>query len=73
MIKRRANDLLMMRGLNETMDRLAMVNSINWYGVVLRREDVHVLRRALVFDVDGQRKSGCMEEVGCGRKCEGLG
>ena len=32
-----------------------MVNSAHWYGHVLRREDDHVLRRALDFEVEGQR------------------
>ena len=30
--------------------------SVCWYGHVLRREDGHVLRRALIFEVGGQRK-----------------
>ena len=34
-------------GLNETMDQLAMANSSCWYG--------HVLRRALDFEVEGER------------------
>ena len=38
----------MMLGLNETIDQLAMANSVHWYG--------HVLRRALDFEVEGQRK-----------------
>ena len=38
-----------MLGLNETMDQLDMANSVCWYGDVLRREDDHVLRRALDF------------------------
>ena len=29
-----------------------MANSVCWYGHVFRREDGHVLRRALDFDVD---------------------
>ena len=33
-----------------------MANSVCLYGHVLRREDGHVLRRALVFEVEGQRK-----------------
>ena len=33
-----------MLGLNETIDQLAMVNSVHRYGHVLRREDGHVLR-----------------------------
>ena len=47
-----------MLGLKETMDRLAMTDSVRWYGHVLRREDGHVLRRALDFEVEGQRKKG---------------
>ena len=42
--------------LNETMDQLDVANSVHWYGLVLRREDGHVLRRALHFEVEGQRK-----------------
>ena len=49
---------MFMLGLNETIEQLAMVNSIHWYGHVLRREDAHVLRRALHFEVEGQRKKG---------------
>ena len=35
-----------------------MANSVHWYGHVLRREDGHILRRALHFEVEGQRKKG---------------
>ena len=35
-----------------------MANSVRWYGHVLRREDGHILRRALDFEVEGQRKKG---------------
>ena len=31
---------------------------ISWYGHVLRRKDGHVLRRALDFEVQCQRKKG---------------
>ena len=51
-------DIQMMLDLNETIDQLAMANSVRWYGHVLRREDGHVLRRALDFEVEGQRKKG---------------
>ena len=37
--------------LRESIDQLAMANSVCWYGHVLRREDGHVL--ALEFEVDG--------------------
>ena len=42
----------------ETINQLAMTNSVHWYGDVLRREYRHVLRTALYFEVKGQRKKG---------------
>ena len=33
-----------------------MASSVRWHGHVLRREDCHVLRRALDFDFEGQIK-----------------
>ena len=54
--KKRSIDLMFMLCLNETINQLAMANSIRRYGHVLRREDGHVLRRALDFEVEGQRK-----------------
>ena len=45
-------------GLKETIDQLALANSVLWYGHVLRREDCHVLKRALDFEVECQRKKG---------------
>ena len=41
------NELMLMLGSNETIDLLAMANSVRWYGHVLRREDGHILRRVL--------------------------
>ena len=41
--RRRSTDLMLMLGLNETIDQLAMANSVHLYGHVLRREDGHVL------------------------------
>ena len=32
-----------MMGLNQTIDQLAMANSVRWYGHVLWREDGQVL------------------------------
>ena len=37
------------------IDQLAMENSVTWHGNVLRREDGHVLRRALGLEAEGQR------------------
>ena len=38
----RAKDLMLMMGLKETTDLLAIANSVRWHGHVLR-EDGHVL------------------------------
>ena len=45
----RSTDLILMLGLNETIDQLAMANCVHWHNHVLRREDGHVIRRALVL------------------------
>ena len=42
---------------NEIIDQLAMENSVCWYGEVLKREDGHILRRVLDFEVEGQMKN----------------
>ena len=44
-----------MLDLYETIGKLAMANSVLWYGHVLRREDSHFLRRVLDFQFEGQR------------------
>ena len=62
--RKRSTDLMLILGLSETIEQLAMASSVRWYGHVLRREDGHVLRRedghvlrrALDFEVKGQRK-----------------
>ena len=54
--QKRSTDLMFMLGLKETMDQLAMADSVRWYGHVLRRDGDHVLRRALNFKVEVQRK-----------------
>ena len=46
---------MFMFGLNETMDQLAMANSVCWYG--------HVLGRALDFEVEDQRKIGMSKDI----------
>ena len=43
--RRRSMDLVLMLGLNEATDQLAVENSVHWYGHVLRSEDSHVVMR----------------------------
>ena len=38
------------------MVQMAKANGVRWYGHVLRRDDGHVLRKALEFEVKGKRK-----------------
>ena len=45
----------MIFSLSEAIDQLATENCICCYGHVLRREDGHFMRRALDFEVEGQR------------------
>ena len=64
-ITKTAKDFMLMLALSETIDHLAMASSVCWYGHVLRREDGHVLRRALRLKVKGRREAvEDMEEAG---------
>ena len=59
--RKKSKYLMLMLGLNETIYQL--VNSDCWYGYMLRREDGHVLRRALCFEFEGQRKKGRLKRT----------
>ena len=52
MEKKRTEDLMEMLGLKETEYR------VRWYRYVLRKDDGHVLRKPLEFEVRGKRKPG---------------
>ena len=56
--RKRSTDLMLMLGLNTAIDQLAMANSVRLYAHVLRKEDGHVLGRALDFEVEVQKKKG---------------
>ena len=53
----------LMLGLTDTIDQLAMANSVRWSGKVLRREDGHAFVRALYLEVEGQRKKGRLKRT----------
>ena len=44
-----------MLGSKETVVQMANANGVRWYGHVLR-DDRHVLRKVLEFEVKGKRK-----------------
>ena len=54
--QKRTEDLIEMLGVKETVFQMAMTNGVRCYGHVLRRDDGHVLRKALEFEVKGKRK-----------------
>ena len=45
-----------MLALKESIDYLAMANSVRWHGHASSRKDGHVFTKALSFDIEGQRK-----------------
>ena len=47
-----------MLGLIETIDQLAMANSVHWHDDLSRREHGHVLVRVLDCDSEGQGRNG---------------
>ena len=54
----KTEDLMEKLGLKETVVQMAKANGVRWYMHVLRRDDGHVLRKALEFKVMGKRKQG---------------
>ena len=43
-------------GIEGNSGSMAKANGVRWYGHVFRRDDGHVLRKALEFEVKGKRK-----------------
>ena len=58
MEKKRTEDSMAMLRLKETVIQMAKANEVRWYGHLLRRDDGHVLRKALEFKLKGKRKRG---------------
>ena len=62
-----------MLGLSETIHQLATANCVHWYGHEMRREDDHVLRRALDLEVEGQRTKEGQRKKGRPNRHENAG
>ena len=58
MEKKRKEDLMEMLGLKETVVQMAKANGVRSYAHALRRDDGHLLRKVLEFEVRGKRKPG---------------
>ena len=56
--RKTSENVMLILGLNESIDQLAMANCAYWYGHVLKREDGHVLSRACNVEIEGQGREG---------------
>ena len=45
-----------MLGLKKTLDRMAKANGVRWYGHVIKRDNDNILKKAMMMEVNGQRK-----------------
>ena len=49
-------NLIKMLGLKETLDKMAQANGVRWYGHVVTRDEESILKKAMMLQVNGQRK-----------------
>ena len=56
--RKNTEELMKMLGLKETLDKMAKANGVRWYGHVVRRDDESILKKAMIFQVNGPRKRG---------------
>ena len=56
--RKNTEELMEMLGLKKTLDRMAKVNGVRWYGHVIRRDDDNILKKIMMMEVNGQRKRG---------------
>ena len=56
--RKNLEELMEMLGLKKTLDRMARANGVRWYGHVIRTEDDNILKKAMMMEVNGQRKRG---------------
>jgi len=54
--QKNTDESMNMLTLGETVENLAKTSRVRWYGRVLRRNEDGVLRKALSFKTEGQRK-----------------
>ena len=56
MDRKNTEDLMKMLSLKETLDKMAKANGVRWYEHVVRRDDESILKKAMMLQVNGQRK-----------------
>ena len=70
--RRKNDDLMEMLWLVKSVERLEKANGVRWYEHVLRRDELHPLRKALDFKMDGRRGRGRLKKMGKNQVEEGL-
>ena len=63
LMEKMTEDLMEMLQLKETVFQMAKENGVRWFGHVLTRDDGHVLRKVLEFEVKGKRKQGRPKKI----------
>ena len=61
--RKNTEDLIKMLGLKETLDKMAQANGERWYGHKLRRDEESILKKAMMLQVNGQRKRGRQKQT----------
>ena len=56
--RKNIEELMEMLGWKKTLDKMAKANGVRWYRHVIRREDNNILKKAMMMEVNGQRKRG---------------
>ena len=56
MDRKNTAELMKMLGLKKTLDKMAQANEVRWYEHVVRRDKESILKKAMMLQVNGQRK-----------------
>ena len=56
--RKKMEKLMEMLGLKKTLDRMAKAKGVRWYGHVMRRNDDIILKKAMMMEVNEERKRG---------------
>ena len=54
--RKNTEEQMKMLGLKEILDKMAKANGVRWYGHVVRKYDESILKKAMMFEVNGPRK-----------------
>ena len=61
--RKNTEELMKMLGLKKTLDKMAKANGVRWYGHLVRRDDESILKKAMMFEVNGPRKRGRLKQT----------